>query len=151
VPWETGRSKTWFLNFNSSTIKWGFIWQDWIPIIYYNVASARQWQLGGCPYLSCVDLYFVNKQWNLEKTNMKSINKIKMSSGNSTRCVGEKWKFITEVYWYYIHILVKNLAGYCMLIINALRFCKLYTTISNLSCFMFLWLYQRLTLHLMIF
>jgi len=46
-----------------------------------------------------------------KKTNMKSRNKIKMSSGNSTRYVGEvNAKIITEVYRYYIHILVKNLA-----------------------------------------
>jgi len=83
-----------------------------------------------------VDLHFVNKQWNLEKTNMKSRNKIKMSLGNSTRCVGEVNENVSlrSTGTIYIHILVKKLAALLHVNINAMRFCKLYTTISNLLC-----------------
>jgi len=67
-----------------------------------------------------------------KKTDMKSRNKIKMSSGNSTRCVGE----VNE------NLLLRSTGTistfwlrYSILIINAMRFCKLHTTtISNLLC-----------------
>jgi len=60
---------------------------------------------------------------------MKSGNKIKMSSGNSTRCVGEVNENLslrspgtTSTFW----------LRYFILIINAVRFCKLYTVTAIL-------------------
>jgi len=66
------------------------------------------------------------------KNQHKSRNKIKMSSGNSARCVGEVNENLSlrsigtiSTFWLRYSMLI---------IINAMRFCKLYTTINKLLC-----------------